>query len=177
MGAIDFAVNMSQHVINNDHLSFNYESSPANVLWVKMKEEKSKNTLNFSIPLLHELQSLIGTLKIQQCNWLHAGQLKPVHYMVLKSEHPDYFNLGGYLKHFRERIAANDKGGLYHYSKLCLDILSSWAMGAADEITTISLIQGRALGGGFETALCSDYIIAEEQSTFGFPEISFGLFP
>jgi DSF synthase len=44
-------------------------------------------------------------------------------------------------------------------------------------VTTIALVQGRALGGGFETALSADFIIAEEQSTFGFPEIIFGLFP
>jgi len=33
------------------------------------------------------------------------------------------------------------------------------------------------LGGGFEMALSTDYLIAEEQSSFGFPEIMFGLFP
>ena len=37
--------------------------------------------------------------------------------------------------------------------------------------------QGRALGGGFEAALAADYLIAEAHSTFGFPEIMFGLFP
>jgi DSF synthase len=44
-------------------------------------------------------------------------------------------------------------------------------------MATISLVQGRALGGGFELALAADHIIAEEQSSFGFPEIMFGLFP
>jgi len=45
------------------------------------------------------------------------------------------------------------------------------------QTTTVALIQGRALGGGFESALASDFLIAEEQSEFGFPEILFGLFP
>ncbi|MGH8677676.1 MAG: crotonase/enoyl-CoA hydratase family protein, partial [Burkholderiales bacterium] len=44
-------------------------------------------------------------------------------------------------------------------------------------ITTISLIQGDALGGGFEAALSSDVLIAERQARFGFPEIMFNLFP
>jgi DSF synthase len=44
-------------------------------------------------------------------------------------------------------------------------------------MTTVSLVQGRALGGGFEMALSADYVIAEEHSSFGFPEIMFGLFP
>jgi DSF synthase len=52
-----------------------------------------------------------------------------------------------------------------------------WATSANGVMTTIALVQGRALGGGFEAALSADYIIAEEQSTFGFPEIMFGLFP
>jgi len=44
-------------------------------------------------------------------------------------------------------------------------------------ITTISLIQGECLGGGFEAALSSDVLIAEHSARFGFPEILFNLFP
>src|SRR5690606_16149379 len=44
-------------------------------------------------------------------------------------------------------------------------------------LTTISLIQGDALGGGFETALASDIIVAEESAVLGLPEILFNLFP
>src|SRR5689334_25152852 len=38
-------------------------------------------------------------------------------------------------------------------------------------VTTVSLVQGECLGGGFEAALSSDVIIAERNSRFGFPEI------
>lgn len=44
-------------------------------------------------------------------------------------------------------------------------------------ILTIGLVQGQALGGGFEALLSFDYIIAERGSTFGLPEVMFGLFP
>ena len=44
-------------------------------------------------------------------------------------------------------------------------------------MTTISLIQGEALGGGFESALSSNVIIAERRARMGFPEILFNLFP
>jgi DSF synthase len=60
---------------------------------------------------------------------------------------------------------------------LCLDIMFEWATCSNAQISTIALVEGRALGGGFEAALSADYLIAEEQSTFGFPEIMFGLFP
>jgi enoyl-CoA hydratase/carnithine racemase len=42
---------------------------------------------------------------------------------------------------------------------------------------TIGLVQGAALGGGFEALLSFDYIVAERDATFGLPEILFGLFP
>ena len=44
-------------------------------------------------------------------------------------------------------------------------------------MTTISLVQGDALGGGFESALSSDIIVAEESAQLGLPEILFNLFP
>ena len=43
--------------------------------------------------------------------------------------------------------------------------------------TTISLVQGDALGGGFEAALAGDVVIAEKSAQFGFPEVMFNLFP
>ncbi|TMH47836.1 MAG: enoyl-CoA hydratase, partial [Betaproteobacteria bacterium] len=44
-------------------------------------------------------------------------------------------------------------------------------------LITISLVQGEALGGGFETALSSNVIIAERRARMGMPEILFNLFP
>src|ERR687892_286503 len=44
-------------------------------------------------------------------------------------------------------------------------------------MTTLSLVQGDALGGGFECALASDVIVAEESAQLGLPEILFNLFP
>ena len=44
-------------------------------------------------------------------------------------------------------------------------------------LTKIVLVQGDALGGGFECALASDVIVAEESAQMGLPEILFNLFP
>lgn len=41
----------------------------------------------------------------------------------------------------------------------------------------VAKIDGYCLGGGFETALCSDFRFASERSTFGFPEVDLGLLP
>lgn len=42
---------------------------------------------------------------------------------------------------------------------------------------TIAVIQGFALGGGFELALCCDEMIAGEKALFGLPEVSLGIIP
>ena len=45
------------------------------------------------------------------------------------------------------------------------------------DLCTVSLVQGEAQGGGFEAALSSHVIIAEQGSFFGFPEGLFGMYP
>jgi DSF synthase len=109
--------------------------------------------------------------------WYSEGLPEPIKYMVIRSTHPDYFSQGGDLDHFRTCIRAGDRGGLERYALRCLDLMYKWATCWNGRVTTVALVQGRALGGGFETALASDYIIAEEHSTFTFPEVLFGLFP
>ena len=42
---------------------------------------------------------------------------------------------------------------------------------------TICAIRGHALGGGMELALCCDLILAEKNSSIGFPEITLACFP
>jgi enoyl-CoA hydratase len=42
---------------------------------------------------------------------------------------------------------------------------------------TIAAVNGFALGGGFEIALCCDAIVASERAKFGLPEVRLGLLP
>jgi DSF synthase len=101
----------------------------------------------------------------------------PVEYTVLASGAPGVFNLGGDLDLFIQLIEWRDRAGLLNYGKACVDVLHHNYTGHGLPITTVSLVQGECLGGGFEAALSSDIIIAERQSRFGFPEILFNLFP
>jgi enoyl-CoA hydratase/carnithine racemase len=41
----------------------------------------------------------------------------------------------------------------------------------------IAVVEGYALGGGFELALCADFIVAGAKATFGLPEVKLGMMP
>ncbi len=107
---------------------------------------------------------------------LDKGIQKPVNYMVLASDVPEIFNLGGDLATFRHSIQEQDRVGLFNYAKSCIDI--GWAFyKVAAPITTISLVQGQAMGGGLEAALSAHVMIAEKSALMGLPEVLFNLFP
>jgi DSF synthase len=106
------------------------------------------------------------------------GELHPVNYYVTASRIPGVFNVGGDLALFSMLIKAGDREALAHYAKLCIDnIYPRTRSFFSPTLTKIVLVQGDALGGGFECALASDVIVAEESAQLGFPEILFNLFP
>ena len=106
------------------------------------------------------------------------GTLHPVNYYVTASRIPGIFNVGGDLALFSMLIKARDRDALAHYAKLCIDNVFPRTRGFfSPTLTKIVLVQGDALGGGFECALASDVIVAEESSQMGMPEILFNLFP
>ncbi|MEO8164691.1 MAG: crotonase/enoyl-CoA hydratase family protein [Betaproteobacteria bacterium] len=105
------------------------------------------------------------------------GARMPLEYAVLASKVPGVFNLGGDLNLFARMIESQDCEGLRDYGRACVNVLFRNYQGHGLPITTISLVQGQCLGGGFEAALSSDIIIAERQARFGFPEILFNMFP
>lgn len=176
MGAVDIKFVPAQTVVS-DRVRMEFERGSSNVLWGTMTKAADEERQNFSLPLLHGLRDLLHAVEENAAHWPCDAGLEPIHYMVLKSGHPEYFSLGGDLQHFRSCIERKDWDGLLRYSRLCLDIVYAWATTMNQRATTIALVQGRALGGGFEAALAADYLIAEEHSEFGFPEILFGLFP
>lgn len=105
------------------------------------------------------------------------GEERSIEYVVLASATPGVFNLGGDLDLFKTLIDTRDQQGLLRYGRACIDVLYRNYIGHNLPITTISLVQGECLGGGFEAALSGDVIIAEKSARFGFPEILFNLFP
>ncbi|MEM9501903.1 MAG: crotonase/enoyl-CoA hydratase family protein [Pseudomonadota bacterium] len=101
----------------------------------------------------------------------------PLRYLVLGSRSPAVFCFGGDLDLFQRMIRERDRDGLVRYGHRCCAILDRNIRTLDIPMLTVGLVQGAALGGGFEALLSFDYVIAEKQATFGLPEIMFGLYP
>jgi DSF synthase len=101
----------------------------------------------------------------------------PLRYLVLGSRSPGVFCFGGDLSLFQKLIRAGDRQGLANYGFRCVEILHRNMHSLDLPMLTIGLVEGAALGGGFEALLSFDFLIAERGATFGLPEILFGLFP
>ncbi len=157
----------------SDQLSAYYDAD-ARAIWCHWTPAPRPN---FNPSLLQDLGSFCRFVTGTQGFVEHLGKQAPVDYAVLSSGMPGVFNLGGDLHLFIRLIETRDEQGLLAYGKACVDVLYRNYIGHGLPITTISLVQGECLGGGFEAALSSDLIVAERQSRFGFPEILFNLFP
>jgi len=144
------------------------------VLWAIMNPTPRPS---FGARLLLDLHSFINEIIESRGQFVEAGRICPINYAVLASKVPGVFNLGGDLSLFRNAILTHDRVQLEKYAEMCVDDLFPWNRNFDLPVTTISLIQGTALGGGFEAALASSIVISEESCKMGFPEVLFNLFP
>ena len=98
-------------------------------------------------------------------------------WFVMASATPGIFNLGGDLAHFAERIRKRDLDALRHYGHVAVEAIYKNTIAFDAPLVTMALVQGDALGGGFEHALSFDLIVAERSAKLGLPEILFNMFP
>lgn len=157
----------------SDQLSAFYDLE-LHAMWLRWKPVPRPN---FNPELLRDLDRYCRFLTQTEGRIECDGAAAPVEYAILGSKVPGVFNLGGDLSLFTQLIQRQDRQGLLDYGKACIQVLYRNYIGHGLPITTVSLVQGECLGGGFEAALSSDILVAERQARFGFPEILFNLFP
>ncbi len=131
----------------------------------------------FNLGILNELRAHDEAIEASGGRLLHRGDLRQIRYYVGASKIENVFNLGGDLALFAQLVKSQNRDALMHYAKLCVDNMYARVCNYNSSMTTISLVQGEALGGGFESVLSSNVIIAERRARMGFPEILFNLFP
>jgi DSF synthase len=131
----------------------------------------------FNPGILQEIRTHDEAIEANGGRLLHHGDLRQIRYYVVASKTENVFNFGGDLALFIQLVRAQDREALTEYAKLCVRNMHSRITNYNSPMTTISLVQGEALGGGFETVLSSNVIVAERCARMGMPEILFNLFP
>lgn len=129
----------------------------------------------FTPELLNDIARLQTQLK-ELCSRPMFGH-PPPRAVIWHSSVNGMWNLGGDLMLFIRLIREGAGEELRRYAYSCVNtVYQNWTK-LGSPFLTIALVQGDALGGGFEAVLTNDVIIAEQHSKFGLPEILFNMFP
>src|SRR5437879_2040446 len=101
----------------------------------------------------------------------------PIDFWVTGSTVPGLYNVGGDLSYFAQHIRSGERAPLMAYARACVDAVYEALTGFGVGAITIAMVEGTALGGGFEAALAHEYVLAQKDAKMGFPEIAFNLYP
>lgn len=148
--------------------------SSGRIAWVRMQPVPRPC---FTPVLLREICALQDAFRACHRSALARGEEAPFDFVVFSSGVPGVFNVGGDLDLFVELITAADRPALLAYALDCIRPGYQFAIDLDLPVTTIALVQGSALGGGFEAALSCSILIAERGAMMGLPEVLFNLFP
>jgi len=147
-----------------------YSDDKYKIAWLRMKAQPRAC---FTPTLLRNLNAAVTNIKAEMA-YTRGNKYD---YLVLSSDIDSIFNLGGDLSLFRQLIDRGDRDALLEYAVDCTKIVHGNYVHFNLDLTTVALVQGDALGGGFEAALSSNLLIAERGVKMGLPEVLFNLFP
>ena len=115
--------------------------------------------------------------EIMNLSWLVRQSGFAVDFWVTGSLVPEMYNVGGDLQFFVECIQNGRREALRAYARACVDCVHAASRGFDTGAITLAMVEGSALGGGFEAALAHHFVLAQRDARLGFPEIAFNLFP
>lgn len=125
--------------------------------WIEISREKALNALNNEV--LKELKEHIREVSESEARVL-----------FLIGSGDKAFVAGADISEMKNMSAAEAQ----EFSRLGQDVFSS--LEQLDQVV-IGLVNGFALGGGFELVLACDVVLASSKSKFGLPEVGLGLIP
>ena len=157
---------MKLPIFNTLHLDFDKEWK---ILWIEMLHPERPC---FTIENLTDFKSAYHWIRQQ-----YDSSKLDVRYLVTTSRVPGIHNLAGDLQLFVDLIKKQDREGLQFYANLCIEDQYLRYTSLGRPFFTITLLQGDALGGGYECTLTDDVIIAEKTASIGLPEARFNMFP
>jgi DSF synthase len=142
-----------------------YYEEGRNIMWMMLRSQPRPC---FNQKLVSEILHLAATAR-------ESGL--PFDFWVTGSIVPDIFNVGGDLSFFVDAIRSGKRDLLLAYARACVDAVYEMFNGIGAGVISIAMIEGTALGGGFEAALAHHFVLAQKDAKLGFPEIAFNLFP
>jgi len=128
----------------------------------------------------YEMLNEIHTLQLEIIDYFKKYDMQPpipINFFILASQTVGIYNYGGDLNLFEEMIKRQDRDTLFKYGQLGTEIVYLNSVDFHLPLTTMAVVEGTALGGGFEAVLSCNVSIVEEQAKMGLPEIRFNLFP
>jgi len=148
-----------------------YDRSSA-VLWAQIAP---RGIPCFSQGLLRDME--LGSALIEG-HFLGNETKCPLRYIIVRSGIPNVFNVGGDLGYFQRLIVNQDRAKLIEYARSAINVsYRNYIAHNLRGVTTVALLEGDALGGGFECALSCNVVIAERHIKAAFPEVLFDMFP
>ena len=151
-----FSHQISSRPITLDTLETLRIEAKGNVGTIWFNKEPSLNSI--SLRLAHEMIFVLAAL----------DSMSEVKVIVIKSKHPKVFCAGADLKD----IFLNSD----HQADSPLFVHLERAFRQTNK-PIISVVNGQAMGGGFEIALLTDLIVCSDKATFSLPELNLGIFP
>ena len=115
--------------------------------------------------------------EIMNISWLVRQAGFAVDFWVTGSLVPGMYNVGGDLNFFVDCIQNGRREALRAYARACVDCVHAASRGFDTGAISLAMVEGSALGGGFEAALAHHFVLAQRDARLGFPEIAFNLFP
>jgi DSF synthase len=128
----------------------------APIFWCWMRPPGKPIVTN---PLLTDLKTMHRALPA-----ILDNAERPIEYYVFGSRVAGTYSLGGDLAFFAESVRTGNRSAIRAYAHACIDVVWQHVSAFDRPLITVALVQGDALGGGFETALSCDLIVAEKSA-------------
>lgn len=149
-------------------LKLDYEPQ-IKTLWVTLAPEpKPVFTLGL-VQSVFQLQRAVAAL------WRRESR-SPIRFFAYRSRGP-IFTLGGDLDFYLDCISKGDRATLHEYARLSIEGVIGNASSLWGSAITMATSEGKGMGGGIDALLSCNIAIAEEQTSFSYPEVKFNHFP
>ena len=142
------------------------------ILWARMKHNERAC---YTPELMQDMRDMQVYLR-EQLSGYKADEM-PFKVLAWTSNSNKAWSLGGDLTNFTRMIREGNESALRQYAHQAIEILFDNYNCLGLPIMTAAVINGDAIGGGFEAMLTDDIVITEDHTKFGLPEILFNLFP